>query len=250
MDGGVPMRSPRALPWWLVALHGDFSSTLHRIATRSGAPSIAVSTIPTGRRIYFLVEPSLVSEATIARSQDFRDRQDASCGREGVVGAVGTAWARRREKLRYMQTSAFLERVAAPAVADALGRHCPSYALMLTPSDLLPIMSRVVRHALHAMVLSAQPPEAAHEAQARRSLRQGVVGNLVRYVARALAACALLKDQLWALMRTSSSEGFFYLAYIFTSRSRKVERRARQYASRVATRPQQSSTARAAVHAA
>jgi hypothetical protein len=202
--------------------------------------------LPGGRRIYFLSSPSLVVEATIARSADFRDRQDADAGRPGVVGATSQAWSRRRDKLRVLQTRTILESTAPAAVAAAVSHATDVCALdassaltTLSVDELLRYCSTIIRYALHQIVIGTQPPPTQLPpklAQAgRRPRRHGVssawLGPLARlgqWLLQQVAAVSLLGEQAWALLRGTS---FFELAQLYTSRARKVSRRAARYSA-------------------
>ena len=231
---------PTISPWSLLAT-GDFA----RSAAHAAQP-LAMGALPGGRRIYFLSSPSLVVEATIARSVDFRDRQDADAGRPGVVGATGQAWSRRRDKLRVLQTRTILESTAPAAVAAAVSHATDVCALdassaltTLSVDELLRYCTTITRYALHQIVIGTQPPPTQLPpklAQAgRRPRRHGVSSALLGPLARLgqwllqrIAAVSLLGEQAWALLRGTS---FFELAQLYTSRARKVSRRAARYSA-------------------
>lgn len=87
---------------------------------------------------------------------------------------------------------------------------------------------------MHELVLSSQP---AQTSAPRISPARGLLAGLRRGVAYALAVLTLRLEQLWALVRAgrASASGFFYLAYMFTSRRRKIERRAKAYLGQIPT---------------
>ena len=203
-----------------------------------------------GRKVFFAVDPTVFTEAAIRRNSDFRDRQDADAGRPGVVGAVGECWARRRERLRFLQTRELLERIA-PAAVDAAVQNAATepgcdgsaLALILPPAELLQHVTRVVRYALNEVVLGTQPPSPSTEGtdnayaaegglrrQVRHELRLGMpLASLAargRALLRVAAALSLSMEQLWCVVRRGS---FFELAQLYTSRGRKVERRTARY---------------------
>jgi hypothetical protein len=231
---------PTISPWSLLAT-GDFA----RSAAHAAQP-LAMGALPGGRRIYFLSSPSLVVEATIARSADFRDRQDADAGRPGVVGATGQAWSRRRDKLRVLQTRTILESTAPAAVAAAVSHATDVCALdassaltTLSVDELLRYCSTIIRYALHQIVIGTQPPPTQLPPKlaqvGRRPRRHGVssawLGPLARlgqWLLQQVAAVSLLGEQAWALLRGTS---FFELAQLYTSRARKVSRRAARYSA-------------------
>eukprot|EP00900_Chrysochromulina_parva_P005896 jgi/Chrpa1/15307/Chrysochromulina_OHIO_Genome00004899-RA len=221
---------PTISPWSLLAT-GDFA----RSAAHAAQP-LAMGALPGGRRIYFLSSPSLVVEATIARSADFRDRQDADAGRPGVVGATGQAWSRRRDKLRVLQTRTILESTAPAAVAAAVSHatdvcelDASSALTTLSVDELLRYCSTIIRYALHQIVIGTQPPPTQLPPKlaqvGRRPRRHGVssawLGPLARlgqWLLQQVAAVSLLGEQAWALLRGTS---FFELAQLYTSRARK-----------------------------
>jgi hypothetical protein len=137
--------------------HGDFSTSLSHV----GEP-LAVATLP-HRKLFFLRDPELVAEATLAKPAALRDRQDVDASGNGVVAACGDAWTRRRDKLRVLLTREGLEGLAAPAAADAVAVcGCPPNALLLPPARMLPVCTRLVQHALRRVAIeSAAGSEAA-----------------------------------------------------------------------------------------
>ena len=230
---------------WSLITAGDFASTLARCSSAGGLspPPLAVAKLPGGRQVFFVSSPLLVAEAAVTRSSDFRDRQDEDAGRPGVVGAVGQCWARRRERLRFLQSRELLETIAPPAVAAAL-QHAsatlPSSALSMPVNEFLQHCTVIVRRSLHRTVLNAQPSDGGSGSLGMRwqQRRHTMFGSLSapavrqgRWLVGRLAALSLLCEQVWAMVRGAS---FFELAHLYTSRQRKVQRRTSRYCEGVA----------------
>ena len=215
--------APRVSPWRVLA-DGDFGTTLARLPKAPEQPIVA-SRLPSGRDVYFLSSPALVAEAAVTRTADFRDRQDADAGLPGVVGAVGCGWARKRDPLRFLQTRVALEEVARPAMAAALGQS-DALAFCMPTSELIGYSSILIRRALESIIISVPSPPIGRPVVRKGGMMRRVARPLLRH----LAALTLLAQQTVALLGRSS---FFYLAFLFTSRRRKVERRASSFSSAI-----------------
>ena len=222
--------------------HGDFSASLANVCD---AP-LAVAALP-HRRIFFLTDPALVSEATLSRASALRDRQDPEASGGGIVGACGDEWTRRRERLR-MLLGRECTSLAVPAVTNALSAcGCPSEALLLPPAEMLPWSGRVVRDALRRVAIATEreadgPPVPGYISPRRRG---GIVASVIAplfapllrtlalmlgWVLRLSARLALLSEHAVALLGRTP---FFDVAELFTNRKRKIERRVSTWRSSI-----------------
>lgn len=224
------MRPPtvQSLSVWSLLATGDFALSARKL---QGTPSFAVARTPQ-RSLFFTMDPSAFYNAATLFARDFRDREDDERGSGGVVGATGDDWLRRREQLRVMQKKEALEMIAAPAVAKSflsLKSSSEVPPLQLPPPALLAWSGSMVRHTLHTVALSAQPPVSVLPPQlgADRRRPAGPIPRLIHAwlsrALRSLASLLVLMDQTRALLGGRTS--FFDLAQAFTSRSRKVDRK-------------------------
>ena len=219
--------APCMLSPWSVLIHGDFALTLASLPH----PGITAVRTP-ARQLFFCSEPTSFITAATPLAKQFRDRQDESAGSGGVVGATGDEWLRRREQLRVLQKREALECIAAPAVGEALlacANRDPLPPLLLPPPLLLAWSGAVVRHTMHLVALSEQPPSnalpplpqaSARDAGRLRRLLAVVIARLVRLAARV----SLFTQHSRALLGRPGVCSFFDLAQSFTSKPRKLDR--------------------------
>jgi cytochrome P450 len=209
---------------WRVIAHGDFARTCSTVCDP------IVSTRLGSRNIFFVTDPQLFFDASSVQHGAFSNRQDEGKGDGGIVGAVGADWKRRREVLRFIQSRDALISLAAPSIGLALREvnslsngHRPADMFLALPAQKLQWSKALLNRALHDVVLSARPPapQPAPIKQRHRRLRTRIVR------ASRLPALSLLLEQVVAVAR---GVGFFELAQLYTSRSRKIERKATRLA--------------------